>query len=92
MATYKIPEYRHIVEEMVEGKRRKNRFREPAEVGDTVQFFSARPVCLPPDALEDTPDANPISVVVHVSKVGAGPSDDYPYFIYWDMSFSSSGW
>jgi len=84
MANHKVPEHRQVVEDILQGKRKKNRFQKPVEVGDTVQFFSAPPVFHPHDALEDFPDDNPISAVVHVSKVEAGPGDGYPYFIHWD--------
>ncbi len=72
MATHRIPEYRQIVEEMLQGKRTKNRFPEPVEVGDTVLFYSARPVSPPHDALQNAMDDNPITVDVHVNKVEPG--------------------
>jgi hypothetical protein len=90
MAKHNVPEYRHVVEDMLQGKRTKNRFQEPVEVGDTVVFFSARPLYPPHDALENTPDDNPIIAVVHVSKVESGPGNGYPYFIHWDALSSAS--
>jgi hypothetical protein len=90
MNTYKVAEYRQVVEEMIQGKRQRNRFREPIEVGDTVVFFSARPVCPPHDALEHAADNNPLIAVVHVSKVETGPDSNYPYFIHWDAVTTAS--
>jgi hypothetical protein len=92
MANHKVPEYREVVQEILHGKRKKNRFREPIEVGDTVLFFSARPVFPPHDALEDVADDNPIYATVRVIKVETGPDDRYPYFISWDIATASAGW
>ena len=84
MANHRVPEYREVVGKILQGKLMKNRFQKPVEVGDTVQFFSTPPIFPPHDALEDFPDANPISAVVHVSKVEEGHGHGYPYFIHWD--------
>lgn len=92
MADYTFPEYRQVVEEIVKGTRTRNRVPQRVELGNTVTFFSARPVNPPHDAHESTPDDNPISVVVHVSKVDTGPSLQHPYFIEWDaLSTASHG-
>ncbi len=89
MANHRVPEHRQVVEQMLQGKRQKNRFQKPVEVGDTVLFFSARPVFPPHDALENAADDNPIIAVVHVSKVEEGPGHGYPHFIHWDALASA---
>ena len=90
MASHRIPEYRQVVDEIIKRTRLKNRFRQPVDVGDTVLFYSARPVCPPHDALEDATDENPIIAVVNVTKVEPGPDANYPYFIQWDAVTTAS--
>ncbi len=76
----RIPTWREVVQEIIEGKRDRHLYEKKLGIGEYVEFFSARPIH-PHQVVEDYPEPNTIRVMVIVSEITEGPAGQW--FFRW---------
>jgi hypothetical protein len=91
MPRFSRPLRRDTVQGILDGTIKECPVPDQPAVGDTVTFFSARPIPGIPDATEDVAEPNAITAHVHVSEVKPGPNMVLPWLVRWD-AYGSAGW